>query len=119
MTGSGDDERSPQTQAGAHDSGEVSPLDPSDVAPVDNDGVQTVLVGTVIWAVALVVLLVFRQELDEAGRGWWIWTAVAGVGFGLIGFEYARRRRDAIARVRQYRTEQPEADQNGRSASDS
>ena len=58
-----------------------------------------------------------------------IWTAVAGLGLGLLGFEYARRRRDAIARVRQYRADHPTAEtgepgaadaapQNGRSTSE-
>lgn len=76
--------------------------------PVDVDGVQSVLVGTVLWVVAFVVLLFFRDELAESGRTWWLWTALAGAGLGLIGFEYTRRRRDAIARVRRYQHEHPD-----------
>jgi hypothetical protein len=75
--------------------------------PVDVDGVQSVLVGTIAWVVAFVVLLFFRDELAESGRSWWLWTALAGAGLGLIGYEYARRRRDAIARVRRYQEENP------------
>lgn len=95
---------------------------PDPPKPLDVDGVQTVLVGTVLWAVAFVVLLFFRSELEEQGRAWWLWTALAGAGLGLLGFEYTRRRRDTIARVRRYRTQHPEGGapaQNGRSVSDS
>lgn len=78
--------------------------------PVDVDGVRTVLVGTVMWLVALVVVLVMRDDLAESGREWWVWTCVAGVGLGLLGYAYTRRRRDAIMRVRAYQeTQQPPA----------
>jgi hypothetical protein len=77
--------------------------------PVDVDGVRTVLVGTVLWAIAFVVLLVLRSDLADSGREWWLWTCLAGVGLGLIGYEYTRRRRDAILRVREYQAEHPDA----------
>ena len=32
--------------------------------------------------------------------GWRTWTCLAGVGLGLLGLEYTRKRRDAIARAR-------------------
>lgn len=70
--------------------------------PVDVDGVRTVLVGTVLWAVALVVCLFQRDALVAAGNEWWLWTCLAGVGLGLLGYSYARRRRDAIRRVHSY-----------------
>lgn len=101
---------------------------PAAAKPLDVDGVRTVLVGTVLWAVAFVVLLVLRDELVDQGREWWLWTALAGAGLGMLGFEYTRRRRDAIVRVRRYRSGHPEptaepeprsSTQNGRSASDS
>lgn len=76
--------------------------------PLDVDGVQTVLVGTVMWAIAFLVLLFMRNDLAESGREWWLWTCLAGAGLGLLGYEYARRRRDAIARVRQYEQEHPQ-----------
>lgn len=73
--------------------------------PVDVDGVRSVAIGTVLWAVAFVVLLFFRDDLDAAGNGWWLWTCLTGVGLGLLGLLYTTRRRDAIARVREYRAE--------------
>jgi hypothetical protein len=87
----------------------VSDSTGSSPKPVDVDGVQTVLVGTVGWAIAFFVLLFFREDLAESGRQWWLWTCLAGAGLGLLGYEYARRRRDAIARVRQYESEHPQA----------
>jgi Protein of unknown function (DUF2530) len=74
--------------------------EPPAVRPVDVDGVRTVAIGTVLWAVAFVVLAVFRDELSDQGVGWWLWTCLAGVGLGLLGLEYTRKRRDAIARAR-------------------
>jgi hypothetical protein len=73
--------------------------EPPEVKPVDVDGVRTVAIITVLWALAFVVLAFFRSELDDAGRGWWIWACLAGVGLGLLGLEYCRKRRDAIARA--------------------
>lgn len=77
--------------------------------PLDVDGVRSVAVGTVLWVVALVVLLLVRDRLEDNGTTWWIWTCVAGAGLGLLGLAYTRRRRDAIARVRQYKQEHPHA----------
>lgn len=57
------------------------PLTPLDVrvAPV-------VLVGTALWAVALVVLLV------AGGSAQWRWTCVVGIALGGFGLFVARRR---------------------------
>ncbi len=66
--------------------------------PLDQDGVAAVAVGTALWAVAFLVLLTQRARLDEAGRGWWLWTCLAGFGLGLLGLQYCRRRRDRLRR---------------------
>jgi hypothetical protein len=72
------------------------------VRALDVDGVRTVAVGTVLWAITFVVLALFRDNLDAQGVGWWLWTCLAGVGLGLLGLEYTRKRRDAIARAHLY-----------------
>ena len=68
----------------------VAPVD-----PLDLDGVRTMQVGTVIWAVAFVLLLPFYSRLEEADRLWWLWTCLAGFGLGLVGWDHTRRRRNA------------------------
>ena len=65
------------------------------VEPMDVDGVRTVEVGSALWLVAFVALLPFYGRLEEAGRLWWLWTCMAGLGLGLIGLEFCRRRRKA------------------------
>ena len=65
---------------------------PLDVEPVDVDGVRAVAVGTVVWAVALVVLALVGE------RGEVLWVCAAGVGLGLLGLPYVLRRRAAYRR---------------------
>lgn len=68
----------------------------AEVEPMDVDGVRTMTVGTIIWGVLAIALLPFLGNLESAGRTWWMWTAVAGFGLGLIGLEYCRRRKNAL-----------------------
>ncbi|MFT4298855.1 MAG: DUF2530 domain-containing protein [Aeromicrobium sp.] len=70
----------------------------AEVEPMDVDGVRTMMVGTIIWAVAAFALLPFLGTLHKNGNDWWFWVAVAGFGLGCIGVEYCRRRRRALAR---------------------
>lgn len=74
------------------------PAKPGAVAPVDVDGVLAVTVGTALWALAFVVLLPFRDRLEDNDAGWWLATCLAGVGLGIFGIYYCRRRRDRLAR---------------------
>jgi hypothetical protein len=73
----------------------------ADVDPLDVDGVRTVEVGVGLWLVAFIALLPFYGRLADDGRGWWLWTCMAGLGLGLFGLEYCRRRRKARAALRQ------------------
>lgn len=66
---------------------------------LDVDGVAAVTVGTGLWVVATVVMLVMRPQLVADDRGWWLWVGLAGTGLGLLGIWYCRRRRDTLARV--------------------
>lgn len=68
----------------------------AEVPPMDLDGVRTMTVGTILWGFAAAAMLPFLGRLEDAGQGWWFWTAVAGFGLGLIGVEYCKVRRNAL-----------------------
>ena len=67
----------------------------ADVDPLDVDGVRTLAVGTVLWAVAFVMLIPFSGRLQEDGHLWWLWTCGVGFGLGLVGWDFCKRRRAA------------------------
>jgi hypothetical protein len=67
---------------------------------VDVDGVAATTIGTIGWAVAFLILLPFRADLEANGRGDWPWICLAGVVGGLYGIGYCRRRRTSMARAR-------------------
>jgi formate/nitrite transporter FocA (FNT family) len=68
----------------------------AEVKPLDLSGIPSVIAGIVAWAIAFVVVLIFRDELAKDGLEWWLWVTVAGFGLGLIGLVYCRRRWNAI-----------------------
>jgi hypothetical protein len=68
------------------------------VQPLDVTGVRTVTVGTVLWLIAFIALLPFYSTLQDNDRGWWLWVCPAGLGLGLLGLEYCRRRRNRMAK---------------------
>lgn len=68
-----------------------------DPPPLETDDVRIVAGGTVLWAIAFVVLLVLRLT-DHDIHGWWIEMCAAGALLGLVGVRYCVRRRNALAR---------------------
>ncbi len=65
----------------------------ADVEPLDVDGVRTVQVGTALFLLGFLALLPFYGRLAEDDTTWWLWTCLTGVGLGLLGLEYCKRRR--------------------------
>ncbi|WP_211370707.1 DUF2530 domain-containing protein [Nonomuraea turkmeniaca] len=61
-----------------------------DPEPIKTNDMATIAVGIALWAVALVVLLIFRPAPENE---WWIWTCVTGIGFGFLGMWLVRRPR--------------------------
>ena len=59
----------------------------------DADAVLPVAIGTAVWAIALVVLIVLRPRLEESGTQWWIGVAVVGLITGLLATAFLVRRR--------------------------
>jgi H+/Cl- antiporter ClcA len=64
-----------------------------DPEPLKTDDAVTILTGTVLWVVALVVLLIIQPT-----QTWWIWTCVVGIGLGLFGLAFVRRRDARLSR---------------------
>lgn len=63
-----------------------------DPEPLVTDDRTAVVVGTVVWLVLLGVMLLRRDDLLADGRGWWVWTCVAGAALGGLGLVYLHRR---------------------------
>jgi drug/metabolite transporter (DMT)-like permease len=61
--------------------------------PLDVDVARLVLIGMGLWVVAFLVMLPLRARLEDAGRGYWLWTCVAGFGLGILGYVLAARAR--------------------------
>ena len=54
--------------------------------PLRVDTVRVVLAGTVLWALALVVLLLLGDRVDRV----WTWTCVAGIVLAAVGLGIMR-----------------------------
>jgi len=59
---------------------------------VKTDDRKAMLIGIVLWLVALAVLLAFIGPLTADGNQWWLWTCVTGIALGLIGILYTNWR---------------------------
>ncbi len=66
----------------------------------DDDAILPVTLGTLVWAVILVVLLTQQSRLQEAGTGWWTGAAAVGVLSGALGVVFLRWRRGRMDRPR-------------------
>jgi hypothetical protein len=64
----------------------------------DTDAILPVSIGTVVWALLLIGLLVMRSTLDENGTTWWIGAAAVGVVSGVGGVLFLRWRKGRAAR---------------------
>lgn len=62
------------------------------VEPLRTNDRVTVLVGSLVWAVLLLVCLLRREQLEAAGTGWWVWTCAAGLVLGLVGLAWLQVR---------------------------
>lgn len=64
--------------------------------PLQVDAVRVVAWGTALWAVAVIVLVIFSARLAESGDLIWLWSAVSGLLLGLLGLRLCilRRRQD-------------------------
>ncbi|WP_194092311.1 DUF2530 domain-containing protein [Cryobacterium adonitolivorans] len=64
-----------------------------DPLPARANARKAVAAGSAGWLAMLVLAVVFRAELNDAGLGWWLWCAVIGLGLGLCGLGFVLLRR--------------------------
>lgn len=62
------------------------------IEPVDDSGVRAAIIGTLLFAVATVVLAVRYTALVAQGHGWYLGVAVAGTVLGGAGVLWTLRR---------------------------
>ena len=63
-----------------------------DPQPVQRDDRKAILVGLVLWLVALAGYCFFCRRFLTSGRGWWLWTVLIGLGLGLVLLVFAHRK---------------------------
>jgi len=61
--------------------------------PLDVDANRVIIAGTVVWFLAVAVLLVFLDRLRDADALVWLWTCLAGGLLGLLGLVVSTRQR--------------------------
>lgn len=69
-----------------------------DPPPLETDDVKVVAVGTALWALGLLVLVLLRVSDAAEVPGWWLGMCGYGLALGLYGVRYCRRRHAAIER---------------------
>jgi hypothetical protein len=80
--------------------------------PYEGDDRLITLVITAGWAVALIVLLIVRDQLPAADR-WWLWVPVAGLCLGLFGLAYVPHLKRSRERAARQPEDQPAAERDG------
>ena len=69
------------------------------LTPLEVNGITAVTIGTGIWSVATLIMVLMRDQLEASGRGDWIAIGVCGIILGLLGMRYTRRRAARIERA--------------------
>ena len=70
--------------------------------PLEGNDQRGTAIGTAAWAVALVVLLILREQIPADER-WWIWVCATGTAMGLFGLWYVPRLKRSRARAAERR----------------
>ncbi len=71
-----------------------------ELTPLEVSGVTAVTIGTGIWSVATLIMVLMRDQLEASGRGHWIAIGVCGIILGLLGMRYTKRRVARIERAK-------------------
>ena len=73
----------------------------SELAPLEVNGITAVTIGTGLWSVSTIVMVLMRDQLEASGRGDWIAIGVCGIILGLLGMRYTKRRAARIERAKE------------------
>ena len=73
----------------------------SELTPLEVNGITAVTLGTGIWSVATLIMVLMRDLLEASGRGDWIAIGVCGIILGLLGMRYTKRRAARIERAKE------------------
>ena len=57
-----------------------------DPEPIETNAPLAVIVFTAMWAVALLLILLFGQTLSKPLPDWWALTCFFGIGLGIYGY---------------------------------
>lgn len=71
-----------------------------ELTPLEVNGVTAVTIGTGVWTVATLVMVLMREQLEASGRGDWVAIGVCGIILGLLGMRYTKRRVARIERAK-------------------
>ena len=74
---------------------------PNELLPLEVNGITAVTIGTGIWSVATLVMVLLRDQLEASGRGNWIAIGVCGIILGLLGMRYTKRRAARIEQAKE------------------
>ena len=70
------------------------------LTPLEVNGITAVTVGTGLWSVATLIMVLMRDQLEASGRSNWIAIGVCGIILGLLGMRYTKRRAARIERAK-------------------
>lgn len=79
------------------------PIMQAPVKALDPHGTVVISWGTGVFAIAALLLWWQRDTLESIGKGWWLTTAITGIGIGVLAIvvlslRRARMRREAESR---------------------
>ena len=83
------------------ESGSASQASKKELKPLEVNGITAVTIGTGLWSVATLVMVLMRDQLEASGRGDWIAIGVCGIILGLLGMRYTKRRAARIERAKE------------------
>lgn len=72
-----------------------------ELMPLEVNGITAVTIGTGIWSIATLVMVLMRDQLEASGRGNWVAIGVCGIILGLLGMRYTKRRVARIERAKE------------------